>query len=214
MSATFRSDLCHHIKWSQMVAERHTNHLHVTRKATNKELVGDDPRTDHTNTTHRRYRYRRGRRWQVHVGKLDVGTEDQTESDAKTIAKTATDHKDSDSEFQKQLPNTVDSVAGVQKFITEPDDKRCDADGQQCDNDGSSNVRSEAGRQHPRSRVQHAKSQSRRHARRSKQAFTDRQYILEVEAELQKISDDTLVLVDKNLIPSTSTGGRRGFSSR
>ena len=43
----------------------------------------------------------------------------------------ATHHKDSDSEFQEQMPNTVDSVAGVQKFITELDDKRCDADKQQ-----------------------------------------------------------------------------------
>ena len=58
---------------------------------------------------------------EVHFGKdgLDVGTE----GDAKTIAKTVTDHKDSDSEFQEHVPNTVDSVAGVQKFVIEPDDE-------------------------------------------------------------------------------------------
>ena len=64
-------------------------------------------------------------------------TEDQTDGDAKTIAKTVTDHKDSDSEWQEQVPNTVDSIAVVQKSITEPDDKRCDADGQQCETDGA-----------------------------------------------------------------------------
>ena len=98
------------------------------------------------------------------------------------------------------MPNTVDSVAGVQKFITEPDDKRCV---------GDSNVRSEAGRQHPRIWLQHAKTQSRRNARRSKQAVADRQYIFDVEAELRKTSDDILVLMDKNLVSSTSTGSRR-----
>ena len=76
----------------------------------------------------------------MHVGKveLDVGTENQADGDAKTIAKTATDHKDFDSEYREQVPNTVDSVAGVQKFITEPDDKRCAGDRQQYENDGDS----------------------------------------------------------------------------
>ena len=108
----------------------------------------------------------------MHVGnvELDVGTEDQTDGDAKTIAKKTSDHKDSDSEFQEQMPNTVDSVAGVQKFITEPDDKRCV---------GDSNVRSEAGRQHPRIWLQHAKSQSRGTPEgQSKRLRTDRKSLM------------------------------------
>ena len=86
----------------------------------------------------------------MHVGKVepDVGTEEQTDGDAKTIAKTVTDHKDSDSEYQEQVPNSVDSVLGVRRV----------GDRQQYENDGDSNVRSEAGRQHPRSRLQHAKN--------------------------------------------------------
>ena len=51
----------------------------------------------------------------------------------------------------------------------------------------------------------------RRKARRSKQAASDREYISEVDAELQKSSDDILVLIDMNFIQSTSTGGPRGL---
>ena len=40
----------------------------------------------------------------MHVGKVefDISTEDQTEGHAKTIAKTVTDHKDSDLEFHSR----------------------------------------------------------------------------------------------------------------
>ena len=108
------------------------------------ELAGDDPRTHHTNTTPVATGTAEDDAGKVHIDKVefDVGTEDQMEGDAKTIAKTVTDHKDSDSEYKEQIPNTVDSVAGMQKSITEPDDKqRCVGDRLQYDNDGSSNVR-------------------------------------------------------------------------
>ena len=113
--------------------------------------------------------------------------------------KTVADHKKCDSECQDQLSNTGDSVAAIQA-ITEFGDHdsssfRLYRSGVPTATCGVNAV----GNSKQRVRVE-------RNARRSKQAFSDREYTSEVDAELRKISDDILVLMDKSLIPSNSTG--------
>ena len=118
-------------------------------------------------------------------------TKPRDSGDSKTLVKTVADHKKCDSENLDQLSNTGDRVAAMQEeSITEFDD------------DNSSSFRL------------YRSGRAERNVIRSKQAFLDREYISEVQAELQKISFDILVLMDKNLIPSTSTGSRRGLTTR
>ena len=133
-------------------------------------------------------------------------TRRQDSGDSKTLAKTVVDHKKCDSEYQEQLSNTGDRVAATQeKSITEFDDDNSSSfrlyiSGVPTATCGVNEVDNSA------QRVRVARS-----ARRSKQAFSDRECISEVDAELWKISDDILVLMDMNFIPSTSTGSPRGL---
>ena len=103
------------------------------------------------------------------------------------------DHKKCDSEHQDQLSNTGDSVTATQEeSITEFDD-----DDSSSFRSYRSGVPTETCGVKP---VGHSTQRVRagRNARRSKQAFPDREYISEVEGELWKISERTSDRLDRH----------------